>query len=524
MNAPITDAGDVKAQGGTLSTSDTEPFYLDDVATPRRTASDAAPSAPPAESGRPRGGDPLPEGVDPFTDLGNAYRIVRAHGEGIRYCDELGGWLIFDGKAWRRDEAAAHRLCIDVSERLMRFALTLYRRAQGKEEQDHADEYVKWARKSQNEPAIRRALELAKSLKPIATTSDAWDLDPWLLNCSNGTLNLHTLELQPHRREDFITKLAPVPYVSDARSPRFDSFIGEVLPLKDVRDFVQRFLGYSLTGSTREQCFVVALGPGANGKSVLAETVRSVLGNDYTRDTPTDTLMQSKQTRGTENDIARLRAARFVTAKETEESKRLDEARVKALTGGDTVTARFLFREHFEYLPQFKLWLYCNHRPVIRGTDDGIWRRIMLVAFDVTIPPERRDTELPAKLQAEREGILAWMVRGCFEWQRSGLRPPDAVSAATKDWRAESDDIGAFIQERCVVAPFAKVTAGAIYAAFREWATNQGEREPISAKAFGMRLAARGFEASRTKTSRNWEGIGLQATDENTNDYAGGDG
>ena len=297
-------------------------------------------------------------------------------------------------------------------------------------------------------------------------------------------------------------------------APTFRAFLDRIFAGdRELEAFVQRFAGYSLTGSTAEQCFVILHGGGANGKSTLLELLRYVLG-DYGANTSADVLMASSFARGPDNEVARLRAARFVSAAESGEGRRLDEERVKRLTGGDTLTARFLYREHFEFTPTFKLWLCTNHRPEIRGTDDAIWRRVRLVPFNVTIPPHERDGDLPAKLRAEAPGVLRWAVEGALEWQAEGLRPPAIVMQATNDFRDESDIVGRFVDDECMVLPEASAKAAELYRRFIAWCKAAGE-EPITQKALGLRLQSDGrFTRERSNRVRLWRGIGLTPDEE----------
>lgn len=346
---------------------------------------------------------------------------------------------------------------------------------------------------------------LARSLCEVGV--EQFDADPWLLNVANGTIDLRTGELREHRREDLLTKLCPVPFDPDATCPTFEGFLDRILPDPEVHAFVQRAVGYALTGSTREQVLFILWGGGANGKTTLVEALLAVLG-DYGLMTPTDTIAARRET-SIPNDVARLRGARFVGAIETDENRRLAEARVKQLTGSDTISARHMRAEWFDFKMSGKLFLATNHKPVIRGTDYAIWRRIRLVPFTITIPDDEKDGALPDKLLAEAPGILRWAVDGCAAWQHEGLGAPEAVSVATDDYRTEQDVLGEFIRDCCSTHPDASCTAAELYDAFADW---HGGR-PMNKKTFGLRLQERGFEPSRRyrdgRQQRCWDGIGL---------------
>ena len=369
-----------------------------------------------------------------------------------------------------------------------------------------------WARKAQSAGGIRRALEVAQTLAPVTSGAGEWDRAPWLTACSAGTLDLRTGELNAHRREDMITLLAGGTHQPDAKAPTWESFLERILPDADLRAFAQRALGYSMTGDTSEQVMFVCYGSGANGKSTMLETVRHVL-SDYAVHVQTDTLMAIGRGRGADNDLMRLRGARFVTAIETGEGRKLDEPRIKALTGGDTVTARLLYHEPVEFVPQCKIWLATNHRPEVTGNDHAIWRRLRLIPFEVQIPSAERDKSLLDKLRAEASGILSWLLRGCLEWQRTGLQPPDAVMAATDQWRTDSDELARFIGDRCTVLSGVRARSGELYSSFVEWARSEGNREPLSSTAFGRRLTDAGYAELKSNGQRYRRGLGLQANE-----------
>ena len=326
------------------------------------------------------------------------------------------------------------------------------------------------------------------------------------MNVLNGTLDLRTGELRPHRREDLITKLAPVVYDHEARCPLFLAFLDRILAGNaDLIAFVQRAVGYSLTGDVQERVLLILWGGGANGKSTLLETLRGMLG-DYAMRTPTETLLVKREG-AIPNDIARLKGARFVSASEADEGKRLAEAQIKEMTGGDTITARFMRAEFFDFRPEFKLWLATNHKPVIRGTDKAIWDRIRLVPFNVRIPEAEQDKGLGAKLRDELPGILAWAVEGCLAWQRDGLGIAKDVQAATASYRDEMDVVAAFITDVCTVAPGARVQSRVLYEKYKRWCEENGERA-VSQKALGEKLRERGLEPRKgSGGARWWHGV-----------------
>jgi putative DNA primase/helicase len=438
-----------------------------------------------------------------LTDLGNAERFISHHGENVRYCYPWRKWLLWSGARWERDESGrVYKLAKET-------VRSIYREASEEEDEERRKALVKHARASESESRIHAMVELAKPEIPVSP--DELDADPWLLNCESGAIDLRSGELREHRRVDLITKMAPVEYDPAAAAPTWEAFLERVLPGEELRRFVRRAVGYSATGSTSEQCMFIHHGPGANGKSTFQETVSAALG-DYAMRTPTETLLV-KRPGGVPNDVARLKGARYVTASETEEGRRLAESLVKDLTGQDTISARFMWAEWFDFKPTHALHLSTNHKPEIRGTDAAIWRRIRLIPWAVTIPPAEQDRKLAEKLRDELPGVLAWIVRGCFEWLREGLQAPEEVRQATGRYRAEMDVLAAFLDEECLVADDAHASAKALYSAYKAWCEENGER-PESQRRFGGRLKERGFESGRMTTGPRkgasvWYGIGL---------------
>ncbi len=361
---------------------------------------------------------------------------------------------------------------------------------------------------------------LSQAKPYLAVSMDELDRDPWVLNCLNGKLDLRGGQLHAHEPADLITKLAPVAYDPNADCPRFKQFLKETLLDKAVISFVKRYAGYTLTGITRERLFAILYGFGKNGKTTLVEVVQDAMGN-YATNTDTETIL-AKKYQGVGNDVAALKGARFVSAAEVEKGRRLAESKVKQLTGSDTVTARFLFGEHFSFRPEFKLWLSTNNKPVIQGTDDAIWDRIRLIPFTQRFEGVKADPKLPEKLREELPGILAWMVEGCLEWQEHGLGEPDSVKAATGQYRAEMDTLAAFFEDRCVIRNGVMVPASLLYKQYQLWCDDAGENAETQ-KMFGMRLSERGFISAKIKRGphkdrKAWLGIALRADDPGPDD------
>ena len=383
---------------------------------------------------------------------------------------------------------------------------------------------AKHAIASQKAERIRAMLFLSQSATPVSPAE--LDQDPYRLNCRNGTLDLRTGQLGQHRREDFVTKLVPIDYNPDATAPRWFQFLEQVFEGdQDLIQFVQRAAGYSLLGVQPEHVMLILHGGGRNGKGIFLETLRNVLGDDYARTAPVSMLLARDQ-EGIPNDLAGLKGTRLVMASEPNEGRRLDEGKIKALTGGDTMTARFMRGEFFDFRPGFTLWLSTNHRPVIRGTDEGIWSRLRLVPFGVRfyLPDEpmpeglpddcRADMKLADQLRKEYAGILTWMVKGCLNWQQLGsLGTPEKVRKATQAYREQEDVLGSFLRDCCALEPTASAAAKDLYQAYKDWTEASGERQ-ISQIVLGKRLQEKGLDSAILGSGRSryraWLGIRLQ--------------
>ena len=441
------------------------------------------------------------------SDLGNADRFVDMHGTRVRWCPALKSWMFYDGWRWARDE------CGEARKLAHETARSIYKDAASEEDPTKQREIAKFAVSSQNEGRVNGMLSQAQPY--LAVRIDDLDRDRWALNCQNGTLDLRTGNLRPHDPADLITRLAPVDYDPDAECPRFMRFLKETLIDGGVISFIKRYAGYTLTGITRERLFAILHGFGKNGKTTLVELLQDAMG-DYATNTDTETIL-AKKYQGVGNEVAALKGARFVSAAEVEKGRRLAESKIKQLTGSDTVTARFLFGEPFNFRPEFKLWLSTNNKPVVLGTDDAIWDRIRLISFTQRFEGNKADPKLPEKLREELSGILAWMVEGCLEWQEHGLEEPDSVISATEQYRTEMDTLATFLDERCVIGEGFVVLAEQLYQQYTIWCDKSGERKEPQ-KAFVGRLTERGFVRARATRGVNrgryiWRGIGLRHND-----------
>lgn len=421
------------------------------------------------------------------TEMGNKERFIDQHKDRLRYVATWGKWLVWDGKRWTIDET------LEVERLAQQTAKRIYVEAANATDADASKALGSWANKSQSRDKVASMIFMAHSDLQVVVHHDQLDANPWLLNCANGTVNLKTGELQPHNRDNLITKLVRATYKPQACAPLWERSLSRWMDADtSLVQFLQRFVGYGLTGEVSEQCLAFLHGSGANGKSTFLGAITWLLA-DYAQKAPINMLLTKKSGNdGIPNDIARLKGARFVVASEVEQGRTLAESIVKDLTGSDRLTARFLNQEFFEFDPTHKLIMYGNHIPTIRGTDDGIWRRVLKVPFTVKITEAEKDKNLTAKLQAEAEGILAWMVTGCLQWQAQGLKPPVKVLEATKAYREEMDILGQFIDDCCITGEAYTAPFKDLYECYKAWADKSNERAETSRK-FGKALEEREF-------------------------------
>lgn len=440
------------------------------------------------------------------TDLGNAKFFAQEHGDRVRYCYSTKTWHVWDSSRWKHDESGK------VGELANATASKRFHDAPGLGDPDQIKREVAWALSSESAIRRRACIDQATTLPELGIDAQSFDADPWLLNVQNGTVDLRTGQLRGARREDYITKQAPVRFDATATRPVWDAFLFRIMAGdQDLIAYLRRLVGYILTGAIREHVFVVFYGLGANGKSTFIETLAALLGPEFSHRLCIESLLASKLPGNVTNpDLANLKGKRFAHTSETNRGRQLDEGLVKAVTGGDSMTFAMKYQNPVTFLPTHKTVMASNSKPTISGTDHGTWRRIHLVPFEVQIPKEERDLALPSKLLAELPGILNWAVQGCLEWQRQGLNPPQKVLAATEAYREESDALAEFFDEHCVLRPEAKVQAKDFYLAIKSWWEGRGEK-PWSMKAVGAALLERGF--TKRKSSGIWyDGVGLRAT------------
>lgn len=447
-------------------------------------------------------------GIYSTTDVANADRFADQHAGSVLYCRALGGWHVWDGRRWAADRIGK------VMERAKETARSIYREAAVEPVKARSDALAQWAKFSQDAKRIRAMVDLAQSAEGIAASAEAFDVDPWLLNVLNGTLDLRTGALHPHDPCQLITMLAPVHFDSDARHPLWDQFLEQKVPDPDQRSFLARAAGYTLTGDTGEEVLFLGHGAGGAGMTTFAEAFRSALG-DYAITADFETFLRKREA-GIRNDVARLAGKRFVVSLEMEEGRHLAVALVKSLTGGDTVSARFLHREFFDFRPVFKLWLFANHKPKAKASDGGLWRRVLLLPFTRSVPKAEQNAEVKRVLTQDpnaRSAILAWAVRGLIEWRERGLRVPEVVQTATAAYREECDEMAEFFEDYCVFDREAKSTAAELRRACDDWCKANGVTTPDS-KALAAALTGRGCKAGKVGGDRGWKGVGLKAAED----------
>ncbi|MBP7568757.1 MAG: hypothetical protein KBA95_01735 [Acidobacteria bacterium] len=442
----------------------------------------------------------LPELPDTLTEASAAARFAEQYAARLRYDHRRARWLVWSRHYWRPDvDGQVVRLAIEAVKLWQHQAVIEIR------DVNRRAAVLRWALGFERRATLGSLLYLAQSQLPLADAGDRWDTDPWLLGVQNGVVDLRTGELRDGRPEDRITMQTGVLYDPEATCPRWELFMREIFGGdEDLVDYLWRAHGYSLTGVTSEQVLFLEHGVGANGKGTKANVVRHVLG-DYADNLQFATLEFQTRGGGIPNDLAALVGRRYVTAAETNEGQRLNEARIKSLTGGDPITARFLHAEFFTFRPAAKFWLQFNHKPVVRDNSHGFWRRIRMIPFGQSFPV---DGTLEPTLMAEGPGVLAWMVRGCLAWQERGLEAPAVVQEVTDTYRADSDVLGQFVDEALEVDEGSEVTATALYQHYVAWAERVGfaKNKLLNPTSFG-RLAAERISRVRTAAGVVYRGV-----------------
>lgn len=442
-------------------------------------------------------------------DVGNAQRLRERFGKDLMWVREV-GWFAWTGKHWSRDDGdrLAHIFAHRTAQGIWRECAALEKAAPDfdldDEEQKAAAKtwgnnivsHKKWARGAGNSGRLKSML--AEAQPYLMKDIEDLDPDPFLFNVQNGTLDLREVDpLREHRRDDLITRISPAPFEPENGHPHFLTFLNRIIPDSATQVFLQRYIGYCMTGSVAEQVLLLCYGEGANGKSTLCDIISHLLG-DYAMNIHFSSLLHNDRRGGSDAtpDIARLPGARFVMASEPEMGAKFSESTIKQLTGADNVTARHLNRDFFEFKPQFKLLLAANHKPQVRGQDDGIWRRLLLIPFKQKIPLEERDRDLTAKLKAEGAGILNWMMDGARLWLERGLEVPDVIRTAVDDYRSESDPVGMFLEACTVKDEEGEVKARDIYGAYVVWCKDNA-LDPYRQSGFGKALTNKGYGSTK---------------------------
>lgn len=446
------------------------------------------------------------------TDVGNARRLIEAWGNEFQYVPGW-GFVTWDGYRWRRDQyGAVHRYAKDTVRRMINDAGGLLKMF--KTDREHQDDVkaakklLKWAEQSSNDRRINAMIKVAESEAEVVVPLEDFDARHTLFNADNATIDLTTGEAKLPERADHLTKHTKVRYDEKAECPLWQKFILEIMNGDvELADYLQRVVGYCLTGSTIEQVFWVFYGTGSNGKSTFLSIIGQLIG-DYSSKTDSNTFRQSKYG-SKETELARLQGSRFVWCTEVGENSRLDEEFVKSVTGQEKLRARELYQKGYDYTPEFKLVLATNHKPEIRGQDHGMWRRIVLVPFEVKFEGDRKDRKLHDKLQAELSGILNWAIAGAVRWHKDGLQTPDKATAATNTYREESDVLGEFLGENCLLEKGEEISSAVLMRVYGQFCKENNEK-PMSTQAFGRRLTDRGISRRKGSDGRViLEGIGL---------------
>lgn len=464
---------------------------------------------PPKGPGKAKGGKQKGPGFADTTDLGNAMRFIAEHGEDVRYCEQFGNWLTWETSYWKIDETGGAPLLTRWMKTLEGMKAELVEM----EDPELRKAWGSWVKKSHSRNAIDSLLDLVRRMPEVAIHQDELDRKIDFLPVANGVVNLRTGELVKGQKTDYFTKCVKVAYKPDADCPNWVKHLDRATEGDaELKSWLHKAFGYTLTGSTAEQCMFFLYGEGKTGKSTTLETIQDILG-PYSASLDKGKLMVKRFEDEIPTHFARLVGRRMTTAVEVNKEDRFDEGLLKKLTGGDEINTRFMRKDAFDYKPMFKLFLTGNHKPTIYGQDQGIWRRIKLVPFDKVIAPEEVDPHLDDKLKAEHEGILAWMIAGAMRWFAERLGRCEAVDGATDQYRAEQDTLGQFIADRCLLDEDYEVGGKELFKAYQAWAKDGGYYA-MNLTRFGSEMEERrqkfGYHKVRRALGVFWKGVGLR--------------
>lgn len=436
------------------------------------------------------------------TDVGNAERFIAQHKAIIRYCHPMSTWFVWDGMRWAADQKALiYQLATETIKQM-------YEEASSLNQKSDREASVKHVLRSESKMRVDAMVYLASKKPEICLLPEDFDKNPMLFNVLNGTIDLRTGRLRKHDQEDYITKLASIRYDSQAKCEGWMKFLDDIsCGNVELQDYLQAVVGYCLTGSVAEQKLFFLFGQGANGKSVFLRVLMGLFG-DYGTKTASEFLLRKPAGTHT-TDVTDLKGVRLAITVEVGEGQRMAESLVKELTGGDIVKARRMRQDNMAWDPTHKIWLAANHKPIVNETTIAIWRRIDLIPFDMKLPPEKQIRDLHERLLQEKEGMLQWALRGCLTWQKIGLKAPNEVVEATRQYRSEMDVLSEFFEDLCVFSPSGQVARKRLSEAYESWCNKNGI-EKIGQKNFCARLREKGVKDSNIKGERGWLGISLR--------------
>ncbi|HET7540688.1 MAG TPA: phage/plasmid primase, P4 family [Polyangiaceae bacterium] len=430
--------------------------------------------------------------------------VARFRGQ-IRFCPPRKRWLVWDGKRWAWDEIG------EINRRAKETVRAMYEEAAAERDSDRRKAIAQHAHASEQAKKVNAMISLAQSEEGVPVLPSALDSDPWKLNVLNGTLDLRTGKLGPHARADLITRLAPVKYSSDAKCELWDRFLNEATGGDaELARYLQRAVGYALQGTATERAFFFLMGPPGTAKSTFIDAVSAAIG-DYHQSASFETWLKQTNVGGNRGDLVRLASARLVTSVEVRKDAKFDEAIIKAVTGGDEITAAAKFEAEITFRPSFALWLAANDAPAIRDDDEGAWARVRRIPFEHIIPIEKQDRALKQKLAAPevRAAVLAWAVQGCLDWQTHGLGTAKAIEASTEAYRKDMDRIAGFFDDCCEFGEYYRVPRNVLRISYEQWCKENGIRTPLAGKVFAARLRERGCKDAKSNGKKLWSGVRL---------------